>query len=96
MAERQYNISNFDLVIIAKLKRDNLYDLNDKSLQPYVMRLPDFIFFITKTRKCPIYIENFGVVRATGLEPGIDLTLEPRENASANSATPPRVYFNKF
>ena len=36
------------------------------------------------------------LVRVTGLEPAHRLTLEPKSSASANSATPARVYFNKL
>lgn len=37
------------LVIIAKLKRDDLYNINDKS-SPYVIRLPT-LFFAQKQEK---------------------------------------------
>ena len=51
--------------------------------------------FLFKNKKKPDKIELFRVVRATGLEPAHRLTLEPKSSASANSATPARVYFNK-
>ena len=57
------------------------------------MRLPT-LFFAQKQEK-PDKIGLFRVVRATGLEPAHRLTLEPKSSASANSATPARVYFNK-
>jgi hypothetical protein len=41
------------------------------------------------------FAEQTALVRATGLEPAHRLTLEPKSSASANSATPARVYFNK-
>lgn len=40
---RRITLVIFNLVIIAKLKRDNLYNINDKS-SPYVMRLPTLFF----------------------------------------------------
>jgi hypothetical protein len=58
------------------------------------MRLPTL--FLLKNKKKPDKIELFRVVRATGLEPAHRLTLEPKSSASANSATPARVYFNKI
>ena len=42
------------------------------------------------------FAEQTALVRATGLEPAHRLTLEPKSSASANSATPARVYFNKI
>ena len=75
------------------MKRDNLYNINDKS-SPYVMRLPTL--FLLKNKKKPDLIGLFRVVRATGLEPAHRLTLEPKSSASANSATPAHVYFNKI
>ena len=58
------------------------------------MRLPTL--FLLKNKKKPDKIELFRMVRATGLEPAHRLTLEPKSSASANSATPARVYFNKI
>ena len=58
------------------------------------MRLPTL--FLLKNKKKLDKIELFRVVRATGLEPAHRLTLEPKSSASANSATPARVYFNKI
>lgn len=46
---RRITLVIFNLVIIAKLKRDNLYNINDKS-SPYVMRLPTS-FFAQKQEK---------------------------------------------
>ena len=54
------------------------------------------LYFLLKNKKKPDKIKLFRVVRATGLEPAHRLTLEPKSSASANSATPARVYFNKI
>ena len=46
---RRITLVIFNLVIIAKLKRDDLYNINDKS-SPYVIRLPT-LFFAQKQEK---------------------------------------------
>ena len=80
-------------MIIAKLKCDNLYNINDKIITLFYASAN---FILLKNKKKLDKIELFRVVRATGLEPAHRLTLEPKSSASANSATPARVYFNKI
>lgn len=76
------------LVIIAKLKRDDLYNINDKS-SPYVIRLPTL--FLLKNKKKPDLIGLFRVVQVTGLEPAQLLPIEPKSIVSANSTTPANI-----
>ena len=89
---RRITLVIFNLVIIAKLKCDNLYNINDKII---TLCYASANFILLKNKKKLDKIELFRVVRATGLEPAHRLTLEPKSSASANSATPARVYFNK-
>ncbi len=91
---RRITLVIFSLAIIAKLKCDDLYNINDKIIT-LCYASANFIFLL-KNKKKPDLIGLFRVVRATGLEPAHRLTLEPKSSASANSATPARVYFNKL
>ena len=82
---RRITLVIFNLVIIAKLKCDNLYNINDKII---TLCYASANFILLKNKKKLDEIELFRVVRATGLEPAHRLTLEPKSSASANSATP--------
>ena len=89
---RRITLVSFNLAIIAKLKCGYLCNTNCKIA---ALCYASANFILLKNKKKLDKIELFRVVRATGLEPAHRLTLEPKSSASANSATPARVYFNK-